>query len=310
MHSAEDYNFASFIITYNRPAILKNTVSSLLKQTVLPQKILIVDNSDNTDTRLLIDSLALDVIEYIATGQNLGPAGAAAIAIRHLSKQGFDAIHWQDDDDPPRGTDYNDKLLKLLFSDPGIGMVGVSGTRLSKLTGQMKRVGDDELRDNSVVSVDAIGGNQHIIINSKVYTESGCIPTAELFFGFEELDFCLQIKASGYQIVVPCEAMLKNRIASGRINLKKPKPLESLVSKQDVVWRQYYSYRNLCYILLHERKLYIAFAVTVIRGISKGVYSFKLGRSVGSAYIRYIYKGIRDGVGRKLGFTVKPALKY
>ena len=43
--------FAAFIVTYNRPDILMDTIQKCLNQTRPPEKLLIVDNNDNEDTK-------------------------------------------------------------------------------------------------------------------------------------------------------------------------------------------------------------------------------------------------------------------
>ena len=302
--------FATFIITYNRPELLRQTIFKLLEQTVQAEKILIVDNSSNTETRDMIAGLDLPHIEYLSTGSNLGPAGGAAVGIRTLANQGFEAIHWQDDDDPPRSIRFNEKLLSVLTRSDDIGMVGSSGTRVDRRSGKLIRYKDRELTNKEVVEVDCVGGNQHIILRAEVFLKHGCHPESDLFFGFEDLDIGLKIRSKGYRILVPTDLLLGNRRHHNRLNLAEPTAADAVAASENAGWRQYYSYRSLMYIYLHEQKLYLAAVQTAIRGVGKGFISLLKNNFTDATLARYIVRGILDGSRKKLGFTVQPRAKY
>src|SRR5690349_18373259 len=98
MKSRDSVRFAGFIMTYERPGIILDTIGRVLAQTRPPEKLLIVDNSESSETKKLIEHLNDNRIQYFAVGYNAGPAGAAKIGLQKLAEGGFDWIYWGDDD--------------------------------------------------------------------------------------------------------------------------------------------------------------------------------------------------------------------
>jgi glycosyltransferase involved in cell wall biosynthesis len=87
----EQKRFGGFIMTYQRAAVLKSTIAQIFEQSVIPEKLLIVDNSDDDETKQMVLSLRDPRLMYHGVGYNAGPAGAAKIGggmttIRLLSK--------------------------------------------------------------------------------------------------------------------------------------------------------------------------------------------------------------------------------
>lgn len=300
--------FAAFIITFNRPSILAKTISVLLEQTIVPEKILIVDNSTNTQTRKLIAAQRDKRIDYHDNGGNRGPAGGAATGMKLLAQKGYDAILWLDDDDPPYDNALNEKFLQVLKNDSSIAVVGSLGAALNRWTGDIRRLEDHELRGD-IVDVDYIGGNQHILARGEYIRQHGLWPEADLFFGFEDLDFCMKVKRAGYRVVAVPEVALVNRERAGRMNFKPATREEILRDGARTVWRQYYSYRSLIHIFL-SNSLISAACFTALRGLFKVAYAFRISWSVGTLYFKSVLGGIADGASGKLGYTVPAVSKY
>lgn len=68
----------AFIVTFNRPAILKNSIRLLLEQTRPPEIILIVDNGNSETTKPALENFPAEKVIYENTGDNLGSAGGFA----------------------------------------------------------------------------------------------------------------------------------------------------------------------------------------------------------------------------------------
>src|SRR5690242_12284476 len=73
-HSMTNKKFAAFIVTYNRPDILMDTIQKMLDQTRPPDKLVIVDNNDNDDTKNKAAQM-FPGVEHIKVGHNSGFAG-------------------------------------------------------------------------------------------------------------------------------------------------------------------------------------------------------------------------------------------
>ena len=88
---------AAFIITFNRPTILQTTIKTILAQSQPPEYILVVDNSSSPETANIVAGFRSPSVAYIAMGGNGGPAGAAAVGLAALIKQGYEWLYWVDE---------------------------------------------------------------------------------------------------------------------------------------------------------------------------------------------------------------------
>jgi GT2 family glycosyltransferase len=286
-----DYKFAAFIMTYERPLILKETIRKIFEQTFIPSKILVVDNSESKETETLINSLNRPEVVYHRVGFNSGPAGAAKIGLEILTDEGYDWIYWGDDDDPPFFSDTFEILFQLIdekrTQNPGI--VGAVGQYFNVSTGEIKRVEDAILKMQPCLGVDSIAGGQCMIVNAEVL-KKGTVPDERLFFGFEELDFCLRVQTAGFSLLVSTDLFLRLREKYGRLNYQRP-----LYTEKSNLTRQYYSTRNLL-LILKKNKLYKAYAYQLIKNTAKLFYGFKYGIDYGKRNFAFVLRGICDGI--------------
>lgn len=114
--------FSVIIPTRNRKMALKNLIESLLKQSILPESIIIIDSSDLFENSLeYLSSLVKHIHtskKSIAQQRNLG--------LLNVHKK-TSAIFFLDDDTRPE-INYFEKMLKTLWSS---GAIGVSGLALN-----------------------------------------------------------------------------------------------------------------------------------------------------------------------------------
>jgi GT2 family glycosyltransferase len=289
--------FACFIMTYERPHIIVSTIMAILNQTIKPEKILVIDNSESLDTQNVVDELSNPLVSYYKVGYNSGPAGAAKLGLRLLAEEGYRWIYWGDDDNPP---DFNDSF-ELLFDiikskrDLPIGVVASVGQYFNRITGNIIRVPDSLLKDTDSISVDSIAGGMCMIVNSDV-VRLGALPEAKLFFGFEELDFCLKVKQLGFKLVVSSKLFRNSRIKYNRVNYQRP---VYAVKNLSGLKRQYYSTRNLL-MILRRNKLYPAVLYQTAKSLLKAFFGFRYGMNYGKVNFHALSKGIFDGLFKKI----------
>jgi glycosyltransferase involved in cell wall biosynthesis len=286
---SNDKKFAAFIVTFKRPDILMDTIEKILGQTRRPDKLLIVDNNDNDDTRNKLQQLYPNVA-HIKVGHNSGYAGGGKVGLETLGKEGYEWIFWGDDNDPPYTEDTFEKLLQLAETHNGnVGQVGVVGHKLNKRTGLLKRTTNEELKQGECLEVDTIGGGMIKIINGDC-VRKGIVPDAKLFFGFEDLDFDLQQKKAGYKILVHSGLFLGLREKWNRMQVKRV-----VTKKKDegVLWRDYYSIRNLLFIM-NKHRHYSAFLSVLFVSFGKSLLSYKYGFRYGTLVIRTTCRAVRD----------------
>ncbi|RIJ42774.1 glycosyltransferase [Pontibacter oryzae] len=299
MNKETEKDFAAFIMTFERPDVLIKTIESLRNQTYPPKKILIVDNSisDNTEALFIGKKLGED-LEYLKVGYNSGPAGAAKIGLETLAGEGYQWIFWGDDDDPPIIDKSFEMLFETLKEYPNkCGQLGAVGHKFNQTKGVVERIPNEILRQNKYLEVDNIAGGVCKIVSGEAI-KSGVLPETKLFFGFEELDFDLKMKAAGYKSIVNTSLFLQYREHSGRINYTRKAGIKI---KNRALWREYYSTRNLISIT-KSNKYYSASIAIAIRKIAKSIASLKYGD------LRYSFKltkivsdGLIDGFFTKLG---------
>jgi GT2 family glycosyltransferase len=298
MDNTNRKKFAAFIMTYERPEILLQTVSILQSQSFPPEKILIVDNSESDATKIAIQNLQQSDLEYFKVGYNSGPAGAAKIGLQKLADEGYQWIYWGDDDDPPKFSDSFERLLGLAhkYKHLNIGILGMVGQHFNSTIGTIQRVKDKELREKDLVTVESIAGGQTMIVNSAV-VRRGVLPDENLYFGFEELDFCLRTKQAGFELVVSAELFLRAREKYGRLNYQ---PLFYIQNKRESWSRQYYSVRNMVLILRNNR-LYMALFYNILKNILKMGYAFRFGWGYGKKNYIMTSLGLYHGVMNQAG---------
>lgn len=294
-----EHSLAAFVMTYERPGILKETIHKILEQSFQPQKILIVDSSETELTQALVKSMNQHNVEYFRVGYNAGPAGAAKIGLQKLASEGYQWIYWGDDDDPPHFNDCFEKLISLGESDPQkIGILGAVGQFFSTITGELVRVPDASLYEVKSLEIDSIAGGQCMIVNADL-VRKGCLPNEDLFFGFEELDFCIRAKKLGYKLVVPTELFLRSRKKFNKLNRKKN---FQNFRKRETLKREYYSVRNM-YFILKDNRMYIALINRCIKSLGRSLYGFIKGFEYGYANFRFILIGLFHGLTGKKGKT-------
>lgn len=291
-------SYAAFIMTYQRVEILSETIEKLLAQTLPPSKILIVDNDPQNSAAQVINKFGNTNISYHTVGYNSGPAGAAYWGLKMLFEEGWDWVLWMDDNDPPQFTDTLEKIFQipLQYDAPEkIGMIGAVGVKFSLSKAKTIRIPDDELK--GIIEVDNIAGNMLPIVHRRVF-EKGILPDINLFFGFEELDFSLAVIRAGFKVLVSGEELYRYRKNAGRLNFSRKLYQVKNIQK---LWREYYSMRNVVYILKYKEKVFAAVAALWLKAIGKSIIGFRYGWKYGYTNLKYLLGGFKDGWFGKMG---------
>ena len=300
-----DYNFAAFIITKDRPNELIKTIKKLLDQSFPPSYILVVDNGAQTESKDRINDLHDTRISHHLTGYNAGPAGGAYWGLKLLFEKGYDWVLWVDDDDPPKFDNLIEDLFEIVHHNDNnfLGMVGSVGERFDRIKGKIVRFKDEQLI--GFLEVDTISGNMFPLVSKRTF-DKGILPSKDLFFGFEDLDFGLSIKRAGFKIITSGDLHLKHRKLAGRLNFKKNTNFKRSIHS---IWREYYSVRSLIHILLHNEKSLLATVTCISRNLIKSFVVFKYGMYYGKKSSRMILLGLFDGIFKRMGMRISPVPK-
>jgi GT2 family glycosyltransferase len=305
MIAFSNYTFAAFIITKDRPDILYSTIHKLMSQSLPPSFVLVIDNGSLVLTSEIIKQLNDERISHHSVGYNSGPAGGAYWGMKLLFERGYDWVLWVDDDDPPKFEDLFEKMFQIVYDNDShsLGMVGAVGERFDTKKAKIIRLEDNQLK--GYLDVDTISGNMFPLISKRVF-KLGLLPTADMFFGFEDLDFSLSLKRAGFRILISGEIHFMHRELAGRLNLSK---MTQTKRPKELLWREYYSVRSLVYILLYREFNLLGFLTSIVRNLLKSFFVFKYGFNYGRKANYMILKGLLDGFLGRTGMRILPITK-
>jgi GT2 family glycosyltransferase len=266
---------------------------------------MVIDNGFSDVNSKRINQLNDNRLFHHSVGYNSGPAGGAYWGMKLLFERGYDWVIWVDDDDPPKFDDLFENLFKIISDNDcqSLGMVGAVGERFDNRNAKIVRLKDDQLK--GYLNMDTISGGMFPVVSKRIY-QHGILPSMKFFFGFEELNFCLLIKQSGFRIITSGELHFKHRELMGRLNLNKNNFIKR---SENLLWREYYSVRNLLYILIYQQFSFLGIFHFVLRNISKSLFVFKYGFSYGKKANYMILKGLFDGILGRMGNRILPSTK-
>jgi GT2 family glycosyltransferase len=296
----------AFVTTHHRPAVLRQTLERMLRQTRPPEYVLVIDNGSDPATERVVRGFDAARIGYHRMGHNGGPAGASAYGLRRLADEGFDWILCGDDDDPPLTDDTLERLMRIVqTAEQPLGMVGATGTPWDWQQG--RRVLQFPLPERGICYVDVVGGSKVPIVSRSVVEQVG-VPNAAFFFGYDDFEYCLRIRRAGYRIAVDAELF---RCYAGllRPEDRKSRPRGTPRPRHEI-WRQYYSTRNYIYFMRREfGRERLAFR-EVVNSLLRILVSWTQGLEYGAAFTRLQVQAVLDGYRGKLGLTIPPQRKY
>lgn len=295
-----DARVHAVVVTYRRNDQLGRVLDGLHAQSVRPASVTVVDNAD--DPAAQDEVLSRPQHRYVPAGENLGPAGGLALGFTSLEAAEDGWVLFVDDDDPPPHEGVLGNLLALIRSrapDERLGGVGLVGARYSRRTGLVRRIADEEL--DGVVAVDYVGGNQFPMYSVAALRDVGPM-RADLFFGLEELELGLRLRAAGYRILVDGSEWLGAREKANRIGLT-PRSAASGRARSD--WRRYYTVRNQVWVAREHGRWTAPLVCSARSGVAGAVADGLRARSPRST--APALRGLVDGWRGRLGRTLDPA---
>lgn len=295
------------LITFRRPRELALMLQRLADSERPVDRLVVVDNSPTADAEALVERYCGRgrAADYLAAAENLGPAGAVALAMGRLLPDAADDdwIVLFDDGEPPDTEELAEMwvfALRMRAEDPRLGAVGGVGATFDWARGRVLRVPDHRL--DGPVPVDYIGSGQLPLYRVRAVRAVGVF-RPELFFGFEELEYGLRLRAAGWSLYVDGDRWRAGRQLLGRLDVAGG----PTVGLAETTWRDYYRLRNLIAILLGSGRRRVAVRVSLLVGLVKPLVNAP--RQPGRSLRRLIlnWRAVRDGWTGRLGRTVEPA---
>lgn len=284
----------ALVLTHRRPRLAAQVVRGLIeREGISSERVLLVVNGEGG-----LDDAALERrIMVLHLPENVGPAGGYREGLRHAQAElDVDWVYICEDDvglfdlPSPRVHALLDRLGRhgLLDGAAAVGAVVGYGRDLSPRTGlTTPHVPTDAVFDD--VDVAAWGAS----LLSMEVVRAGILPDAELFFGFEDFDFWLTMRAAGFRLLLDNEtarAVQERVLDAGRVAAHRG---ERPVDAQEA-WRRYYEARN--FFALARRHGHLGWSAT---HAAKTLRRMQL--SATSAHRRAAAHGFWDGLRGRTG---------
>jgi hypothetical protein len=276
-------------------------LDELSRQNRRLDSLVVIDNHPDRANKVAVDDYARRSgapALYLPAAENLGPAGGIELGLQHVLREAGDEdwVVMLDDDNHERASgelaDLMSFALKRSSEDPRTAGVGERGGNFSGLRARARRGSKD-------TEVDYLAGNGCPIYRVGAVRAVGSF-AGELFFGLEELEFGLRLRAGGYTLYKA------GRPPGATQPVKRPQG-RRFVAAGDVDWRRYYSLRNLIVILRRYHRPVTAARVTVTRGIIKPLLSMPFRPRVAASHLALNVRAARDAWSGRLGRRVEPS---
>ena len=279
--------YTAAVVTFRREAALAGVLGSILRQSIPPSLVVVVDNDPCESARETVEhaSRSTDVeVRYTPMPQNVGPAGgwakASGVALSDARRGEWLLV--VDDDDPLGHPELVERLLQASTTvDEGLhlGAIGLRGAGLGR-TARLHRIIGPE---GHPTQVDYLASGGAPLYRWTLIEEIGFFDP-DLFFGFEDLDMGLRMRGSGWTAWSTALPSL-HTVAE--------------TSAERLPWREYYKSRALVHIL-RSHIGWKAVAITILRSTMLGSLALvDRERTFALAHARF--RGAVDGWRGRLG---------
>ena len=233
------------VVTYNRKALLKECIESLLKQSYKYFDILIVDNASTDGTEEELKPMVeAGTILYHNTGENLGGAGGFNKAMRIAVEEGYEYVWVMDDDTIPT----EEALIRMLvFMSTLHNKWGFLSGKALWIDGSICKMNIHKLtkeglcREATFVSM---------LLPTRIIRELG-LPIKDFFIWADDIEYSLRISKH-----YPCY-FVDNSIVVHKTNNNMGTNIA--LDKADRMDRYRYAFRNEVYIAIQNGKTRIVY---------------------------------------------------
>lgn len=292
------------IVTYRRHFGLARTLDLALGQRLAAARVVVVDNEDSPLVRAIVEERQGAVpIDYLASGDNRGPAGGTADAMRHIVGLATD-LDWitrLDDDLETLEPDIFEQTLQfatsMIHADPMVAAVGAVGARYDWRRGRLVRIDDGEIGTHPI-PVDYVPTNVFPAFRVEAVRKIGVLNSA-LFYGFSEVEYGLRLRRAG-------RTLYANPVLWARLGRRSAATSGPRAALRPMNWRRYYSLRNQVYVLRRYGHPVVALRVALVRGVAKPALNMVVAPRQAWRHLRLGLRAGRDGWSGRLGRTIEP----
>ena len=245
----------AIMVTYNRLETLKTAIGHVLAQSLLPERLIIVDNNSTDGTRDFLASLrSQSNITCLYLDENMGCAGAIARGMEYaLSVTGI-SYCWILDDD----TFYKSNALQDLVMHIGRSHYSLLGLKGAKIRFGKKIPVDNrpEMQDADYAMMDGA------LISMEAIRKIGIV-NDQFFMMCEDHEYCIRLKKYGFKVGVVQNGSDERLYLGGQGSFTSATLWRGYYSARNhlLIIKQYFSLANLLGYLFLQSKLIIAAAI-------------------------------------------------
>ena len=292
----------AIVVTFGRPESLAKVVADAVHAGV--DTLTVVDNAPSEPSKEAALSVTDRIpVSYVPMTENGGPAGGYAVGMELLLRTATDD-DWilTLDDDRMTGSPASVGELRefagwLLDHGAPVGAVGLVGARFDRRRGRLVRLRDDELA--GPVAVDYVGGGQLLMVRVAAAREIGTFDP-DIFFAFDDLDYCMRLSARGFGIYVNGPIVLEARERFSRLGEV------GASSRRESPWRRYFGVRNHIVVMRRYVSWPRALVVTLAQLLGRPLQDVRLRRKGVFSLAAAGARGCVDAWTGRLGRRMDP----
>ncbi len=297
-------------VNWNGKDVLIRCLSSLLQQTLAVEEVIVVDNASQDGSAEAVRQHFKNVV-VLENPENYGAPKGRNVGLRYALETPVDYILTLDND-LYAADDCIEKMVSVLEENPQIATVAafiyddenkdqlLSAGAIVDYTQNISR----QLKTfESLESLNPISycGTGHMLTRASLYREIGLLEEAYIGYGFEDTDFGMRTRQTGYDIVSYGQAKVWHHAHAGigRYSFKK----KYLESRNAILFmRKYAGWQNwLKYFFYLVFGIVYASIREGLRGNIRGVWGKVLGTMHGfteKKSLAYKLLGINTGLNR------------
>ena len=205
---------AAVVLNYRTPDDTFLAVRSLLLSSHPPDDLIVVDNDASDDCRKALERFG-ERVRFMASGINRGFSGGMNLGIREALARGAERVLLVNSDvvlphdalktlnaelDRHRTAGIAGPIVVARHAPDSVATMGMN---YSKTTGRMRHRSVGNRFAGTSTGADDVDGVSGclMLVRREVFAAIGLLDE-DYFFGFEDLDFCLRARASGFATIV------------------------------------------------------------------------------------------------------------
>lgn len=292
------------IVTYNRLALLRECLAAVEAQTLMPDRIIVIDNCSTDGTREFLAPLSADPrYRIVRTEKNVGGAGGFSRGIKESVLDGADYTWIMDDDTIPAPGALQALVdVAALSDDIGFTCSRVDWTDGSRhprnAPGGLKPADRLTARDGALTACRCeVCTFVSVLFSTRAVCQVG-LPIKEFFIWFDDIEYTLRVTRGGFRNYCVEQSVVVH---------KTPDVFDPDIehAPPSMARRFYYQTRNTCYFKHRETSNWLLFRLSVwnkLRILKHRIRRRKDGHR--QEFLEAVERGCRDGL------TFYPEIEY